>query len=61
MAALRSIGTGLFMETEVKEDITAKRLVRVLEDWTPLLSPLCLYYPSRRNPPAVFRVFVDIA
>ncbi|PEQ11767.1 hypothetical protein B2G71_15055 [Novosphingobium sp. PC22D] len=27
----------------------------------PPLSPLCLYYPSRRNPPAAFKVFVDLA
>mgnify|MGYP000521865547 CR=1 FL=1 len=28
---------------------------------TPPLAPLCLYYPSRRNPPAAFKVFVDLA
>ncbi len=61
MAALQSIGVGFFMETDVREDIAAGRLVRVLEDWTPPLSPLCLYYPSRRNPPAAFRLFVDLA
>ena len=36
-------------------------LVRMLENWTPPLAPLCLYYPSRRNPPAAFKVFVDLA
>lgn len=61
MAALQAIGIGFFMETDVKDDIAAGRLVRVLEEWTPSLSPLCLYYPSRRNPPAAFRVFVDLA
>lgn len=61
IAALRSIGIGFFMETDVREDITAGRLVRVLKDWTPPLLPLCLYYPSRRNPPAAFRLFVDLA
>ena len=61
MAALQSIGIGFFMEADVKEDIAAGRLIRVLEDWTPPFSPLCLYYPSRRNPPAAFRVFVDLA
>ena len=61
MAALQSIGIGFFMETDVKEDIAAGRLIRVLEDWTPPFSPLCLYYPSRRNPPAAFRLFVDLA
>ena len=61
LAVLRSIGIGFFMEADVREDIAAGRLVRVLEDWTPPLSPLCLYYPSRRNPPAAFRLFVDLA
>ena len=61
MAALQSIGIGFFMETDVKEDIAAGRLIRVLEDWTPQFSPLRLYYPSRRNPPAAFRLLVDLA
>lgn len=61
MAALESFGLGFFMESDVGEDIAAGRLVRVLEDWTPTLSPLCLYYPNRRNPPAAFRRFVDLA
>ncbi len=61
MAVLQSVGIGFFMEADVAEDIAAGRLVRVLEDWTPPLSPLCLYYPSRRNPPAAFRLFVDLA
>lgn len=61
MAVLQSIGVGFFMEADVREDIAAGRLVRVLADWTPPLSPLCLYYPSRRNPPAAFRLFVDLA
>lgn len=61
MAVLQSVGIGFFMESDVSEDIEAGRLVRVLAEWTPPLSPLCLYYPSRRNPPAAFRVFVDLA
>lgn len=61
IAVLASVGIGYFMESDVREDIAAGRLVRLLADWTPPLSPLCLYYPSRRNPPAAFRVFVDLA
>ncbi|BBC72009.1 LysR family transcriptional regulator [Altererythrobacter sp. B11] len=61
MAVHAGVGIGYFMESDVREDIAAGRLVRLLEDWTPPLSPLCLYYPSRRNPPAAFRVFVDLA
>ncbi|MCR5879160.1 LysR substrate-binding domain-containing protein [Phenylobacterium sp. J367] len=60
-AVLASLGLGLMMEADVRDDIAAGRLVRVLEDWTPTLSPLSLYYPSRRNPTAAFRAFIDFA
>ncbi|WP_332117977.1 LysR family transcriptional regulator [Azorhizobium caulinodans] len=60
-AALASIGLTLAMESDVRDDIEAGRLVRVLEDWTPALPPLSLYYPSRRNPTAAFKAFVDFA
>lgn len=49
------------MESDVREDIETGRLVRILDAWTPPLAPLCLYYPSRRNPPAAFKAFVDLA
>ena len=61
IAVLESLGIGYFMESDVRQDMEEGRLVRMLEDWTPPLSPLCLYYPSRRNPPAAFKVFVDLA
>ena len=60
-AALASMGLTLAMESDVRNDIEAGRLVPVLEDWTPALSPLSLYYPSRRNPTAAFKAFVDFA
>lgn len=61
IAALEGIGVGFFMKPDVREDIAASRLVQVLEDWTPPLAPLCLYYPSRRNPPAAFKAFINLA
>ena len=60
-AVLASVGLTLAMESAVRDDIEAGRLVRVLEDWMPPLSPLSLYYPSRRNPTAAFKAFVDFA
>lgn len=60
-AALASVGLTLAMESDVREDIEAGRLVRVLEDWTPTQSPLSLYYPSRRNPTAAFKAFIEFA
>lgn len=60
-AALASLGLTLAMESDVRSDIEAGRLVPVLEDWTPTLSPLSFYYPSQRNPTAAFKAFVDFA
>lgn len=61
IAVLDHLGIGYFMESDVREDIAAGRLVRVLEDWTPELAPLCLYYPNRRNPSAAFSALISLA
>jgi len=61
IAATNGVGIGYFMEADVREDIAAGRLVRILEDWTPPLVPLCLYYSNRRNPSAAFQAFVALA
>jgi DNA-binding transcriptional LysR family regulator len=60
IAAQSGIGLGYIMEADVRDDLAANRLVRVLEDWTPALAPLALYYPGRKNPPAAFRAFVQV-
>jgi DNA-binding transcriptional LysR family regulator len=61
IAAHSGIGLGYIMEADVREDLAAGRLMRVLEDWTPALAPLALYYPGRKNPPAAFRAFIQVA
>lgn len=61
IAVLDGVGIGFFMEADVRDDVAAGRLVQMLEDWTPPLAPLCLYYPSRRNPSAAFRAFIELA
>ncbi|WP_420136202.1 LysR substrate-binding domain-containing protein [Sphingomonas sp.] len=61
IAVLEHVGIGYFMESDVREDIEAGRLVRVLEDWTPPLDALCLYYPSRRNSSAAFKALIEMA
>lgn len=61
IAVLEGVGIGFFMESDVRADIEASRLVRVLEDWTPPRSQLCLYYSGRRNPSAAFRAFIGLA
>ncbi|MBO6634778.1 LysR family transcriptional regulator [Parvibaculum sp.] len=60
-AALEGVGLGFFMEQDVRADIEAGRLIRVLEDWTPSFAGLCLYYPSRRNPSAALKAFIAMA
>lgn len=60
-AVLEGLGLGYFMEQDVRPDIEAGRLVRVLDDWTPVRAGLCLYYPGRRNSSAAFRAFIGLA
>jgi DNA-binding transcriptional LysR family regulator len=60
-AVLESVGIGFFLEQDVRDDIAAGRLTRVLDDWTPPLADLCLYYPGRRNPSAALKAFVGLA
>jgi len=61
IAVTNGVGIGYFMETDVREDIEAGRLVRILDDWTPPLVPLCLYYSNRRNSSAAFQAFTALA
>ncbi|MGK6324386.1 LysR family transcriptional regulator [Sphingomonas sp. DT-51] len=61
IAVLDHVGIGYFMESDVREDVEQGRLVRVLQDWTPPLTRLSLYYPSRRNPSAAFKALIDMA
>lgn len=60
-AVLHGIGLGLFMESDVRDDIEAGRLIKVLEDWMKPVAPLCLYYPGRKNPSAAFKAFITLA
>ncbi|MDF2797444.1 MAG: LysR family transcriptional regulator [Devosia sp.] len=61
IAITNGAGIGYLMESDVREDIAAGRLVRILEDWTPPLVPLCLYFYNRRNSSAAFQAFVALA
>ena len=61
IAVLEGVGIGYLMEANVQADIERGLLIRVLEDWTPPLSDLCLYYPGRRNPSAALKAFVALA
>ena len=61
VAVLEGIGIGYVMESDVRDDLDTGRLEAVLEDWTPPLPPLSLYYPGRRHPSAAFKAFVELA
>lgn len=61
IAVTNGVGIGYFMEADIRDDIAAGRLVRILEDWTPPLVPLCLYYSNRRNASAAFQAFIALA
>jgi DNA-binding transcriptional LysR family regulator len=61
IAATNGAGIGYFMEADIRGDIAAGRLIRILEDWTPPLAPLCLYYSNRRNSSAAFQAFIALA
>ena len=53
-AAIDGLGIANVFEEQAAAAITAGRLVRLLEDWTPAFPGYFLYYPSRRQtPPAL--------
>ncbi len=57
-AALAGSGLMWGSEWSVAPYIAEVRLLRVLEDWTPLYPGLCLYYPGHRHVPAGLRAFI---
>jgi DNA-binding transcriptional LysR family regulator len=59
-AARAGLGLAYLTEWRVNADLEAGMLVRVLEDWTPPLDGLCLYYPGRRHVPAGLRALTDM-
>jgi DNA-binding transcriptional LysR family regulator len=58
-AALDGAGIAYAFEAQVSALVANHRLVRVLEDWCPYYPGFYLYYPSRRQMPAVLRAFVE--
>lgn len=60
-AALDGIGLAYTFEKLSLPYIQAKRLTRVLSDFSPTFPGFYLYYPSRRQQPAKLRAFLDFA
>ena len=59
-AALAGVGLVYMNEWSASKHINAGRLVRVLQDWTPSIGRLSLYYPGHRHVPAGLRAFVEL-
>jgi DNA-binding transcriptional LysR family regulator len=58
-AVLAGVGLGLAFEEQVAEHIAKRRLIRVLEDWTPPFPGFFMYYPSRKHQPAALAALVN--
>lgn len=60
-AALDGTGIAYAFESQVRDLISAGRLVRLLEEWCPPYAGFFLYYPSRRQMPTPLRAFIDFS
>jgi DNA-binding transcriptional LysR family regulator len=58
-AALQGHGLAYLTEQQVKAHLDSGELVRVLGSWCPPFPGYHLYYTSRRQPSAAFKVMVD--
>ncbi|WP_439485706.1 LysR family transcriptional regulator [Blastomonas fulva] len=58
-AAVSGLGIACLPLPHAALQLAAGTLVEVLSGWAPTLPPNHLYYPSRRQATAAFRVFVD--
>jgi len=59
-AALAGIGLVYMNAWSAGPHVQAGRLVQVLQDWTPSIGQLALYYPGHRHVPAGLRAFVAL-
>jgi len=58
-AARRGVGLAYCLEPRVKEEIERGDLEIVLPEWASEGPALCMYYPSRRQPPQGLRQLID--
>ena len=57
-AAVDGLGIAYTIEALAEPSLRSGQLVRVLEDWSPSIEGLFLYYPGRRQVPAALRALV---
>ena len=60
-AALEGVGLAYTFDQLSLPHVRAKRLKRVLSDFSPTFPGFYLYYPSRRQQPSKLKAFVDYA
>ena len=58
-AAMAGLGIAFVPEPWARLALTDGCLRALLEDWSPVLPGLCLFYPGRRHVPAPLRAFID--
>lgn len=58
-ATIEGHGIAYLAADQVRPHIADDTLIGVLEDWTPPFAGYHLYYPSRRQPTAAFKVVLD--
>lgn len=59
-AAVAGMGIAYVPDMAAQRWLAAGKLVAVLEDWSPLVGGLRLYYPSHRHVSAALRAFIEV-
>ena len=59
-AAVDGLGIAYTIEALAEPFLRSGQLIRVLEDWSPYIEGLFLYYPGHRQVPAALRAFIDM-
>jgi len=59
-AAVDGLGIAYTIEALAEPFLRSGQLVRVLEDWSPTVEGLFLYYPGHRQVPAALRALIDM-
>lgn len=59
-AAVDGLGIALTIEALAEPFLRSGEVVRVLDEWSPCLEGLYLYYPSNRQMPAALRALIDM-
>lgn len=59
-AATEGLGIAFVPEPVANEALKAGKLTMVLEDWSPPLPGLMLYYPANRHTPSALQAFIQV-